>query len=1161
MSTVREWSHATNYSKLPEKVRKKKKKMVKTSLALDALNSLQPNLPAPAGDSPAVPNKFGAGTGFGNISLSPTRSRLMKPTLKTSLKPHAPDNAVTSPVKMAGRSLVEMFLKLAADSPFPGGIPDSALPTNSKPLDLKQTDIANPTASSPFSMVGSSGGPAAPSLGSGAGNSWMPSTSVDYSKLSQPSGTGTSLGNLTSDQILSAVNSSKPPTSPPQFDLTNPELTRALPQPQSGPVDLSPVIDPRQMAYGMAYGPRSEWSKATERNWEAGAAGRPHPSAGSHALSDILGSEFLMAAPALRAVGAAVGAGARAVPGAVAAAEAAIPSAATAVPAAAKGLGWLGRQLNTGVGRAVTNIADPLTPAFNLAGRVGGNWLEYPLRALAAPGRILTGQSTIRNIASPAATRSGQATQVAQGLGFTGAAGLVAYSPSAGANPSDQMIDFSTRIKRPIERPILEAEDLLTGQKSLGDVLSGRLHDYTDWWSNRANSADRAAGNAVAEGKSIPGAALEGIKGFAHKFTNPIAGAVTGGVSGVSSPPDDSGRSRLSRGLSGMLTGAFTANERGNSVQLNPNRHHSLVGDNSPEALEQRTLAEVAKDPSNAAKAMSQLNPTNLPPQQKFNELTDDYLLSSAVGDSQKADAVRLQAMQLAKASQGKDMPLGMMVSYGPKDLGVSDEDFGKLIDGPQVDPQNPGPLARLTAKRNEFKTKYPQGIGHLVGTDKTMAESAQRELMQLDRDVQARAAQHYENTTIKPLTEKTLPDAAARATQLRSEIAEGMYDAQHMPAAIQELEQLRQMTTIGAQKVALHALHKSNLDGIVRRPGGDMATVNSLLKDMNSRVPVLDAAGNPVITDEGPLTKPATPTGQLLESRMATELARQAGEKASPSQVQSSLNSMQPLEKILLLGGLGIGAIGLVSTLMGGGSMGALMTLLGLAGAGAGVVMGAGKGDPKSLLSADTWRNAGSGLGSMFGIGASGRSQAATQSPSTNIGSTANMVSLQNLRSTPEYKNLATGSVMPDQARNLFMMIRPDEEAAALQDFAGNPAMSQVAQDVFSRRAAIWAKQPMNDEDAIAVAGPALGQIGLDSSVLMRGLQSIRNGAPDIIALTQIADGFKQIAGNPAKLAILQQKLPPRLKDTIKNMLTQYRGQVRQLMSDQEIDAIIGSL
>ena len=1270
LSVAKEWASHTDYSKLPKKVRKKVKKKASSPLAQMSSFSAMPGAPAmpSAPTPPTIPTKFGPGTGFGGISMSPTRSRLLKPTLKTDLKPHAPENALTSPIKMAAdestdapRVAVSDLAKTPSEPLTPSSViakshvgsiirpgVSSAMPDAPRPIEQLRQPPTQPSALSqyvehvgknfprnpiaaasnymnfgPLGLVnpGNPLPPVAewrPSIPAKAGNftlhvlkcadfalkSMLP-TNTDVPKpqaAPQAPAAVTALppiaGNpsappassmltappaspmLTAPPAQPALNtkptaldglarSALPPVPPPaplpfsQFTRT-PDPTSlggnfGLPTPDSPKFDVPPAGQSPDMFGEAIRGLNVPLTPFERAKVDAARAGAPIPERNdaSVLVKEFLGEDSILGNPlsplafgraakpvtmaADAALPAVAGTGAKAVlPGAVksvaapVATGAAENAAGTAVKSAPSWLGSVKSPLQWAA-RTGIDVTRPVTTALRnsnnpIVSNIGraSDMAMWPLRSA-------TGQQTADLLLRGGPMSLGKALNLGGSTYMAGRAASSALEKDPNLNPVNAY--FTSKIKAPVGNYAL-AKGMLEDPAATSTDFGNRAYDA---WRQPVVGFDRSIGTALHNGKNIPEAVLDAV----IKPVKPITEAIGAGQD-AAAKVDTSNMSPLERGDAWTNTGTDAALTKfiasrtpaSRTDLTNPDSHYRWLGPSDEASRTNAAMDFVKGHPSVANGILSR----GLDGANPVSAYRDKFTASEIAGDpAASADNWRKYTQSLAVSGGGKaaeQMPIDRPL--GPTDFeGIPEAaDFGKMIDGP-ANPTAPGPFAKYEAARSSLAAKYPN-----MGADpnelmKAKADPLYKEYEAAKRTYQGRAVEHYRDKVVKPLVEPTgLPSMVSRAKSIQEELASGKLSPEATQAKLAELQDVATKVQSGTTKILNYSLARAPLDGLLVKPNDLPPTVQDFMGELSKKEPIKDASGN----DTG-MTRPATPLGRSFEQAVARDYLKTTGETPTPEQIQSVSSSMPELSKILVLGGLGLGAAGLISAMLGGGSMGAVMGLMGLVGVGAAAAHGYGGGQISSLFQGDTWKRFGMGVQGMVG----GRS-APTAASAPNPVENQKYVTLSALQSTPQFQDLAQGKVSPDQANKILSMIHPGEQEAALQALAAQPGIQQTAKAFFERRAAYAAGQPTNPDDMLSAARPAFQAAGIDpnsASEAFKVLDQMRTN-PDILysraqPVMDMLSQLSSVASDPNRLQALSTKLPPAMRAKLYEALQQH--------------------
>lgn len=789
---------------------------------------------------------------------------------------------------------------------------------------------------------------------------------------------------------------------------------------------------------------------------------------------------------------------------------------------------------------AMRNSDNPIVKNLGRAGDVA----LWPLRSM-------TGQQawdiTARNFGKPLSLRDGGNLLASLGLGSITSKAMMDADPNI--TPGEAYV--GDKLKGPIYNLSLPKR-LYENPGQTATDLGGNVYDG---WRKPITAVDRTLGTAVKEDKDIPTAVWNTGKSFVRPMSSALEKGWDAGssadISNASSTLDASSMQAIG-GARGALTSLMTSVPATEKTDLtNPEKHYRLLGPSDEASRTSAAMDFVKGHPASASGILSR-GVGGARDADQVAAYRDKFMASEFAGGSMpelgpdgkpvlgadgnpvmssSADNWRKYTQSLAIRDGGKapaqipiDRPLG------PSDFeGVPEAaNFGEMIDG-KTDPAAPGPFAKYTATSSALTAKYPNMRTDPKELAAARADPLWKEAEAAKRTYQGRAIEHYRDKVVKPLVEPTgLPSMVSRAKSIQEELASGKLSPEATQAKLAELQDVATKVQSGTTKILNYSLARAPLDGLLVKPNDLPPTVQDFMGELSKREPIKDASGN----DTG-MTRPATPLGQSFEQAVARDLAKKTGETPTPEQIQTTSNSMPELSKILVLGGLGLGAAGLISAMLGGGSMGAVLGLMGLVGVGAAAAHGYGGGQISSLFQGDTWKRFGMGVQGMAG-GRSASSTASAPNPVEN----QKYVTLSALQSTPQFQDLVQGKVSPDQANRLLSAIHPGEQEAALQALAGQPGIQQTAKAFFERRAAYAAGQPTNPDDMLSAARPAFQAAGIDpnsASEAFKVLDQMRTN-PDILysraqPVMDMLSQLSNVASDPNRLQALSTKLPPGMK------------------------------
>lgn len=317
-----------------------------------------------------------------------------------------------------------------------------------------------------------------------------------------------------------------------------------------------------------------------------------------------------------------------------------------------------------------------------------------------------------------------------------------------------------------------------------------------------------------------------------------------------------------------------------------------------------------------------------------------------ASGDLAKTEQITQQHLQQAQGDPNRVM-ISMMAPLGPSNFNMPEAEYKQMLDGTPAPGETPlsQRFAMSQQKLTELESKLDQGT--LNDSERTQLHQARQQFAELNRVVQGRLVNNYEQKVLAPM-QKQAPELASRLASYRQKVESGQ------PLTPDEMRQMQVDATQGRQLVsdtAQHALRKAQLE-FGRKASPNPAAGNadlSTIADFNRHLNETTTTQTP---DGQVVTQKAHPLGQILESKVSQEL-KQSGVENPESMSKTLLDQLGDLPKWLLYGGLALTAVGGLGSAFGLFDSAPIMMLLG---AGLGLTGLAG-GDPSKLLDKSFWK------------------------------------------------------------------------------------------------------------------------------------------------------------------------------------------------------------
>lgn len=525
----------------------------------------------------------------------------------------------------------------------------------------------------------------------------------------------------------------------------------------------------------------------------------------------------------------------------------------------------------------------------------------------------------------------------------------------------------------------------------------------------------------------------------------------------------------------------------------------------SPEELQARAKSDLTAKPPAAPV------PPPQPAEQQVQQFNRQYLAAARAGDTAKADAMLAEYRQKTPEER---QSVAAVTRLDARAFGMPEDQLNALVDAGT--PQGSTPLSRRAAEAaNEYQTLQSLPPDRQTPDHATKLHAAQQRMAETERNYQGRLAQVYE--------EKVLPRHIQSIDRLAPVLDSARRKAESgQPLTPEEQSQLPAAAAEARQAMAdvySHALRKANLDfGVKSDPTAvnkNLATTGEVLREIDRVEPVLGANGQPLTTvrldDKGiphevPVTRPASGVGKAVHASMVSDLTR-AGVEDPKAKADDLFSQLEGLPKMLLLGGLGLGAVGLLSSAFGIG--GAAMPIMAALGGGA-ALLGLAGGNPSTLMTGDFW----SGLpgmlgkipgaiGSALGLGGSGSPSAGAKNTEVNMTDVFSRptggVDLADAQRALQPDLLQKMS--PQQAANIAAAVRPDQRSQ-LREYMSKvrPELGDVVDQVtdYDRQAREVAGRPQGQRAPVPSAGQSL-----TNYLTQNGLRlDTSTGLPDLTAV-----------------------------------------------------------
>lgn len=775
-----------------------------------------------------------------------------------------------------------------------------------------------------------------------------------------------------------------------------------------------------------------------------------------------------------------------------------------------KGLDWTGRRI--------------LDPAGTVAGTLTGTadlrqMIQAPSRgaAMIAPLR----NSGIRGMAQTMAGRDPAELTVSPHYDYlTGRARDLYNRPDGGTTPDGTKTTggFGALYNDAIAKPIAEVATPL-------DRLAGRLYHEPDKLKALADAAEVPAQNVANKAQTLEAAtALQAADYAATGVQKPLSfyeqqvQSTRPDLAPVKMRPADLARPTLSETVSDLGNRA-TGGAIG--APLPP-----------PEELQARAKSDLTAKPPAAPV------PPPQPAEQQVQQFNRQYLAAARSGDTAKADAMLAEYRQKTPEER---QSVAAVTRLDARAFGMPEEQLNSLVDAGT--PQGSTPLSRRAAEAaNEYQTLQSLPPERQTPDHAVKLHAAQQRMAETERNYQGRLAQVYE--------EKVLPGRIQSVDRLAPLLDSARRKAESgQPLSPEEQRQLPAAAAEARQAMAdvySHALRKANLDfGVKSDPTAankNLATTGEVLREIDRVEPVLGADGQPLTTvrldDKGvphevPVTRPASGIGKAVHAGMVSDLTR-AGVEDPKAKADDLFSQLEGLPKMLLLGGLGLGAVGLLSSAFGIG--GAAMPIMAALGGGA-ALLGLAGGNPSTLMTGDFW----SGLpgmlgkipgaiGSALGLGGSNPSGEAAKNTEVNMSDAFSRqtggVDLADIQRALQPDLLQR--MGPQQAANIAASVRPDQRAQLREYMAQvRPELGAVVDQVvdYDRQSREMATRPQDQRTPVLSTGQSLTKYLADSGLRL----DPATGLPDVNSIA------------PAALEKTVTNMPKPLKDEAARQMERY--------------------
>jgi len=433
--------------------------------------------------------------------------------------------------------------------------------------------------------------------------------------------------------------------------------------------------------------------------------------------------------------------------------------------------------------------------------------------------------------------------------------------------------------------------------------------------------------------------------------------------------------------------------------------------------------------------------------------LESDYGNAVVTGNTAGAKA----AYDAALAKAGGDptrLPLRMFAP--PLDHtsfeGMDEAQFGQLIDGGAGGAGTYQRYKGLQAEVVELgqKAQALQQAGQPVPPEMWKAyEDKMKQLHEVNKTVQGRAVEHYEQTVLKQTREKDLPAFQGEYERLMGAMKSRPPGTPMSPEDQDALIALRAKGQDISKKYLDHAMRKAAVVGGFKDDGTPIKSVQDFLGEAEKTKPVLGPDGQPltqlVRQPDGsvvrqPLTEPASPIGKEIKARIDQYLLAQVGgietgqvddqgrpvlDRHVPLEVGAGIfGKMAPMEKMLTFAGLSLGVVGMMGAMFGFG--GAWLPILGLLGAGFGASKMTG-GDLGKLFKKDFWMDATKSQEQRNG---EVLNRFADSTDNVTGASPVGQVRLDSLKGMPQYADMVAGKLPARQAVQYLAALQPQDRA-----------------------------------------------------------------------------------------------------------------------------------
>lgn len=498
--------------------------------------------------------------------------------------------------------------------------------------------------------------------------------------------------------------------------------------------------------------------------------------------------------------------------------------------------------------------------------------------------------------------------------------------------------------------------------------------------------------------------------------------------------------------------------------------------------------------------------------QKQLDRRAEDYEDKILRGEYAAAELQKDTIQDWIKLNQPKSVEGGLKINDPTKTLiPLSGRDFAAALPGvaegeldkatsAMIDSGTPPGAVPVSARMMQTRQAYVEATAKAKADPTNQELKGQAEQARLEA---SRALRAYNDRSLAVYEQKVLPKILPEATKLAPDLVkaqETLKAAQQAgsiasPEQAQAIEQAKLTIAKGAK------LAESVQGYAIRKAGQidpNIKTVTDLTKSFDNVEVVRDVRGNPVMsqyTDEQgnpiPVVRPVGDNAKALHDVTQQQLIKELG-AVPPAAVSAVTSVMNPMEKMLVYGGLGLVATAILSGALGGGQLGLVLGALGATGLGAvaGGALSSGGFSFNKLFDPQRWK-------SLFGGAMAGiTGQKAPAAPELPPG----YLDVEAVKGTPEFKAAVTGKLPRDQAIAVFSRIRPDQRQQVLDQITdkGQQAFFRQVTGMPEGGAASPTGQPTVEPSA---------QLGMSPESFARGRAKLLDPATASDPMTAMSD------------------------------------------------------